>query len=112
MAINADIAGARRTNFASGWSKSKVKYRCVRSFGPHLLAYGLDGIVIKPSKKGSPIGLARLHLPHQLIILDADNSYNNVESCPAARFSHCTGRCTLCRGQVAAELGVIAGGDG
>ena len=73
---------------------------------------GLDGNVITPSKKGSPIGPARLHLPHQLIVLDTDNSYNNVESCPAARYSHCTGRCTLCRGQVTATTGVTAGGDG
>ena len=98
IAVNADIASARRTNFSNGWSKCKVKNRCVRFSGPHLLAYGIDGNVIEPSKKGSPIGPARLHLPHQLIIYDADNSYNNVESCPAARFSQCTGRCTLCRG--------------
>ena len=105
--INEEIAAARRVNFAKGFNKSKVKFRCTRSLGPLMPAYGLDGVAITPHK-GNPIGSGQLRLPYHLLVLDTDNSFCSTTSCPAARFSPCTGQCVLCFGQQTSSSGVLA----
>ena len=99
--VNEEIATIRRANFALGFGKSRVKFQCTRSFGPHLHVFGMDGSITTP-RKGNPLGKGPRRLPRHLLTLDDDNSYSCTASCPASRFSLCTGRCLLCHVQVEA----------
>ena len=84
-----------RQNVKSGVSKEKVKHLCVRTFGPHQPILDRFGEIIRPSKKGHPLGDNRpLHFPSNLTEVD-----NYVEEgCPATRYARCSARCGLCGG--------------